>query len=107
MVALLKETERVAREGRAGFLILDIPLHENNVRFHSVFPRDAKGGNYELPIVSPNAAFTQRCGDGLIYWTRSQGHFTPFGCRLVGETLASEILTRHLLDSPDAGFSEH
>jgi hypothetical protein len=99
MVALLKETGRVARTGAANYLILDIPLHEGNNRFFSVFPHDPQGGTYGLPISSPIEAFTKHCDEGLIYWTRSQGHFTPLGCRLVGESLASEIIARRMLNS--------
>jgi hypothetical protein len=97
-VALLREIGNVANSGHSNYLILDIPMRDGNTRFHSVFPRDASGGAYGLPTVSPINTFTEHCDEGLIYWTRSQGHFTPLGCRLLGALLASEIDSRRLLE---------
>lgn len=98
-IALLKETQRLSNEAGAQFLILDIPLRRERVEYYSVFPRDPSGQPFGLPLVSPIPDFMQHTGQ-LIYWERSQGHYTPLGCRLVAHRLAHHILTHNLLRQP-------
>lgn len=95
-VALLREIQRESQEHGARFLILDIPVWAARTEFFSVFPHDASGNTFDLPVVNPTSAFLQEKG-ALLYWERSQGHFTPLGCRQVGQVLATAIREQNLL----------
>lgn len=98
-VALVKEVDRVSAAAGAHFVLLDIPEHNNNRIFTSLFPVDLKKASLGVDVVSPIATFDAHWQQGQIYWTRSQGHFTPFGCRLVGDLLSEHLLSHHLLQS--------
>ena len=80
-IALLHRIELVTEAHHARFLVFDIPGRNENSGFHSDFPHELSGSVGDLPLVSPVAAFSTRCADGLIYWKKSQGHFTPFWLR--------------------------
>jgi hypothetical protein len=95
-IALLNEIQRVSSEAGAKFLVMDIPDQSDNVEFRSILPADGQGGHYGLPVVSLLEPLRARAGQPL-YWLRSQGHFTPLGCRIAGDCLAQHILDHHLL----------
>ena len=96
-VSLVKEVDRVSAAAGAHFVLLDIPVHNNNRIFTSMFPVDLKKTNLGVDVVSPIATFDAHWREGQIYWTRSQGHFTPFGCRLVGDLLSEHLIKDHVL----------
>ena len=96
VVALLKEIERECRLHGANFLILNIPHRLSRSEFMSYFPTDHEDIR-DLHVFCPMEMFKQYHGQKL-YWEKSHGHFTPLGCRLVGEGLAKVILEQNLLD---------
>ncbi len=96
-VALLHEIQQLSTKGQCKFAVFDIPDHRNNRTFWSKLPKDAKGTHYGLPVVGVIDTLRAHAGEGL-YWTRSQRHFTPLGCRLVGDELAVYIIEKRLLD---------
>jgi len=96
-VSLVKEVNRVSAAAGAHFVLLDIPVHNINRIFPSMFPVDLKTTSLGLDVLSPIATFDAHWRAGQIYWTRSQGHFTPFGCRLVGDLLCEHLIGHHLV----------
>lgn len=84
---LLKELEFVSLEVGAKFLVLDLPNRDSRTSFSSLMPAKIAES---FKVVSPLVLFTQH-SDKLLYWENSNWHFTPFGCNLVGNTLADAI----------------
>lgn len=97
-VALLKEIKSECISNDAGFLIFDIPIRLSRTEFESRFPGSADAAIKNLEVFSPIKQFKQQC-NGKIYWEESEGHLTPFGCRITGDGLAGYILSRGLLDN--------
>ena len=89
--------KQVSINAGAKFVVLDIPDHSDNRLFLSRFPNDPEGTHYGLPVVKVIDTLKAHAGE-LLYWTRSQRHFTPLGCRLVGDKLAEYIIEERLLD---------
>lgn len=96
-VALLVEIRNEGRENGANMVVLDIPTSLTRSEFQLSFPRDKDGGTFGFHVVDPIPAFVQHAGE-MLYWEKSHGHFTPLGCRLVGESLARTILDEGLLN---------
>jgi hypothetical protein len=95
-IALLQEIQNECIKHNAKFFILDIPFYRGRTEFVSRFPEDAKGGTYSFDVFCPIELFRQHKGE-IIYWEHSNCHFTPLGCRIVGEGLAGMIIKLHLL----------
>ena len=94
-VALLDEIKQECEAKGSNFLILDIPLMLSRTEFESKFlMNDATKGRFE--VFNPIKLFEEQKGK-KIYWENSEGHFTPFGCHIVGEGLAKLILSEDLL----------
>lgn len=96
-LALLKEIDKACSAHRSNLLILDIPVKLDRMEFMSTFPADTNP-SHDFKIFSPIATFKKQNGKKL-YWEESMGHFTPFGCRLVGEGLAVMIIDSGLLET--------
>ncbi len=96
-IALLREIQEQCRRHGAGFLILDIPVRQSRTEFYSTFPLDELADKAEFPIYNPMADFQKYAGQKL-YWEKEHGHFTPLGCRIVGEGLARFTLEGQLLE---------
>ncbi len=103
-VALLAEIQRQCHQRGAELLILDIPSRSGRTKFYPTFPTDHMSEQTRFHIYSPIADFKQHYGEKL-YWEKAHGHFTPLGCRIVGEGLARMVLERGLLE-PDFGKAE-
>ena len=99
-IALLEEIKHKCEQVNASLLILDIPRRYGRTDFRSLFPAGFIGEGNELDIVSPISKFAE-AGGRKIYWERSQGHFTPLGCDMVGQLLANHIASQNLLKTPD------
>ena len=95
-VALLDELEQTCADAGVALVILDIPLRLERTRFKSLFPMKQAKDRLHSSVVSPIDSFDAHAGP-MMYWEQSQRHFTPFGCRLVGETLAAAITEQRLL----------
>lgn len=95
IIALLKEIKQECVSHGANFLIFDIPARLSRTEFKSTFPEDNEKTR-GLDIFSPIERFQRHSGEKL-YWERSHGHFTPLGCKIVGEGLAEFILESSLL----------
>jgi hypothetical protein len=95
-IELLKEIDRECSSNGSKLLILDIPISRSRTEFFSVFPKDAEH-SHNLHVFSPIEIFEKEKGK-LLYWEESHGHFTPLGCRLVGEGLAAMIIDLGLLE---------
>jgi len=93
--AILEEIRQQCASHGANLLILDIPRRVSRTEFKSLFPYD-EAKDSKLDIFNPIGVFQQHKGDKL-YWENSCGHFTPLGCRLIGEGLAEVILKSGLL----------
>jgi len=97
---LLREINQVTTNSDASLLILDIPTRINRSKFKSSFPYKAIGNN-QYTIVDPTPDFDssrKNYPDKLLYWEQSHGHFTPEGCKIVGNLLARKILETDLLN---------
>lgn len=94
--AILEEIRQQCASKGANLLILDIPRRVSRTEFKSLFPYD-EAKDSKLDIFNPIRVFQQHKGDKL-YWENSCGHFTPLGCRLIGEGLAEVILKSGLLN---------
>ena len=104
-IALLKEMKSECISNGAGFLIFDIPIKLSRTEFESRFPV-SKGSIMEgFEVFNPIELFKQHKGK-KIYWEKSEGHFTPLGCRIVGEGLAELALSRNLLNSKPVKFGK-
>lgn len=95
-LALLREIASETEAVDAKLLILAVPRKLARDAFETVFPRDSTDGYYGLRVLDPVPIFEQQDGAQL-YWERSHGHFTPLGCRLVGDLLADYLLRENLL----------
>ncbi len=95
-VALLTKIQRQCRERRAEQLILDIPAWRSRTEFHTTFHADQLDDPTQFHVYNPIADFKQYYGKQL-YWEKAHGHFTPLGCRIVGEGLARMALELGLL----------
>lgn len=94
-IALLEEIKQECVSNGAKFLIFNVPASLSRTEFKLIFPVDDKeteGFNVFCPI----KLFKDQNGEKL-YWEKSHGHFTPLGCRIVGEGLAKFILSNNLL----------
>ncbi|MHC4949164.1 MAG: SGNH/GDSL hydrolase family protein [Planctomycetota bacterium] len=83
----------LAKRGLVAVRDLDIPHRRWRYDYESHFPRDPAGGTWGLEVASPLDAFAAH-PDEMLYWERSHGHWTPLGCRLVGDALADHLLAR-------------
>ncbi len=95
-IALLKEMRRVCTSNDAGFLIFDIPVKLSLTEFESRFLVSEADTIKYFDVFNPIELFKQQRGK-KIYWEESEGHFTPLGCRIIGEGLAMLILFKGLL----------
>ncbi len=96
-LALLREMKRESEQAGARFLIVELPTRISRTEFASSLPHlgPRDGG---LDVVSVKPAFDRHRGE-LLYWERGHFHFTPLGCRLVGDEVAEQILREGLLRS--------
>lgn len=92
-IAILKKINDECRKRNIEFLILDIPLNKTNT---TKFPYTLAKEFGITRIVSPIRKFQEEKGK-KIYWERSNGHFTPFGCEIVGRELADYIYSKKML----------
>jgi len=95
-LALLQEINKECASAGAKFLVLDIPSWRSRTKFVSRFPSYESNTVQQFLVFSPIETFKEHSGE-LIYWEHSHFHFTPLGCRLVGEGLAKLILKHKLL----------
>jgi lysophospholipase L1-like esterase len=95
-VALLEQIKQECVSHNANFLILDIPNNLSRTEFTPTFP-DVDKAIKEFDVFCPIELFKKHKGDKL-YWEKSHGHFTPLGCRIIGEGLAKVILEQNLLN---------
>jgi len=95
-IALLSEIQRQCRLHGAELLILDIPTRHSRTEFQSTFPSDLLDRKDVFHIYSPIADFQRLSGEKL-YWEKEHGHFTPLGCKIVGEGLARSVMEFGLL----------
>ena len=94
--ALLEEIEHQCVSNGAGFLVFDIPIKLSRTQFESRFLTSEDDTIKNFDVFRPIELFEQQNGE-KIYWEESEGHFTPFGCRIVGKGLARLILSKDLL----------
>lgn len=100
-IAILKEMKRECISNGARLLIFDIPISLSRTQFESRFPVSEDSVMEHFEVFNPIKDFKQHKGE-KIYWEESEGHFTPLGCRIVGEGLAKFILSKDLLESKQA-----
>ena len=74
---------------------MSIPSQRSRTEFVSTFPTCE--GSEQFNVFDPIELFQQQDGK-MLYWERSHGHFTPLGCRIVGEGLAQFILEKKMLE---------
>ncbi len=95
-LALLNELKQTANQAGSKFLVLDIPKRVSIWEYNSQFPLPQEDVPRDFVTVSPLPLFEQHKGE-LIYWERSHHHWTPKGCKMVGEMLAEYIVENKLL----------
>lgn len=92
---LLQEVKKVAENNQANLLILEIPTRKTRTDFRASLNELLRD---KFNVISPLVDLQNSAEQGhLIYHEKSHGHFTPLGCRLVGEVLATYILKNELL----------
>lgn len=94
--ALLDEIKRTSEENDATFCLLDIPSNKNK----SNLPREYLVCVEEEDIIDLRPVFEQHMVTQKLYWTKSDGHWTPAGHKIAAELLADWVKT-HL------NISEH
>ena len=75
-------------------MILSIPRRQARNEFTVGFPCTVE---LELKVVSTLTRFEAARGE-MIYWERSDGHWTPLGCCQAVESLTDRILWDGLLE---------
>ena len=95
-IALLKEMKSECISNGTGFLIFDVPIKLSRTEFESRFPVSEGSIMNDFEVFSPIELFKQHKGK-KIYWEIRNGHFTPLGCRIIGEGLAKLILGKGLI----------
>ncbi|MCD6303478.1 MAG: hypothetical protein J7M21_00775, partial [Planctomycetes bacterium] len=99
-IALLREMQKVAAAGGARLVVLDVPsvryLRSGKAVIKSYFPRRLADG---LAVYSPIDRLRQAPIPEM-YWQHSAGHWTPKGCRAVGQGLAEYVLRMLKIPSP-------
>lgn len=87
-IALLEAMKQETEGAGAKLLLLEIPNRVSRVEFIVSMPDEIR---QRFDYVSPIHAFRQQSGN-MLYWEKSHGHFTPLGCKLVGEVLIGRIV---------------
>jgi hypothetical protein len=96
-LALLDQMKHESERAGARFLVVELPTRISRTEFSSSLPlRGPEDGG--LDVVSVKPAFDRHRGE-LLYWEHGHFHFTPLGCRLVGDEVAEHILREGLLRS--------
>jgi len=93
-VLLLLEIERVVEEMGAKLVIVDIPRRRDRSLFRSTFPQDERLEGFTVYYPMPD--FKKHEGE-MLYWEKSDGHFTPLGNEIVGAGIAKVITSNNLL----------
>lgn len=104
-IELLKEIKRQCVLSGSGFLVFDIPIRLSRTQFKSRFPSRDSGATEPFEVFNPISLFKQQ-KEEKIYWEKSEGHFTPLGCRIVGKGLTEFVLLKNLLNSRPVIFDE-
>jgi len=102
-IEILKEIKRECVSNRATFMIFDIPVKLSRTEFESHFPECDGNSVDHFEVFSPIELFRRHRGE-KIYWEKSEGHFTPLGCRIVGKGLAEFAFSKGLLSNKSAGL---
>jgi len=98
-VTLLQELKKTSESAGAKYLILDIPIRNAEHDFISTLPPRAIKPETDMPTLDVIGDFKAHM-DKPLYTSRSQGHFTPHGCDIVGDALARHILAKQLISGP-------
>ena len=104
-IAILKEMKRECISNGAKLLIFDIPIRLSRTQFESRFLIDEHDAMKHFEVFNPIELFKQHKGE-KIYWEKSEGHFTPVGCRIVGKGMAELTLSKNLLNSKSTTFGK-
>lgn len=92
-IALLDTIRVTAEQAGANLLLLEIPIDASRTEFIPSMPDEIRR---RFDVISPVEIFKQYPGD-MLYWERSQGHFTPLGCKLTGMKLVRKITSENLM----------
>ncbi|MHC4083595.1 MAG: SGNH/GDSL hydrolase family protein [Planctomycetota bacterium] len=104
-IELLKEMKRECISNGANFLIFDIPIRISRTEFESRFLGSEDDTIKYFDVFNPIELFKRQNGK-KIYWEKSEGHFTPLGCRIVGKGLAEFALSKNLVNGELAKFDK-
>jgi len=96
-IALFNEIKDQSRQHQSEFMFLGIPSKKSRTEFESTFPMTEAQYRGVFNLYCPIKDFQKYKGQTL-YWERSHGHFTPLGCRVVGQGLAKFIVEHDLLN---------
>ncbi len=87
--ALLDIIKQTSEESGATFCLLDIPNNYNK----SNLPREYLAYVKEEDIIDIRPVFEQHMVTQKLYWTQSDGHWTPAGHKIAAEMLAAWVKT--------------
>lgn len=94
-LALLKEMQEVTRRVGGRLLILDIPRQVRGNPHDALLSTLPRTERNDLDVYNPAvdlSAYPMK----RLFWEKSCGHFTPFGCQIVGSGLARHILEKRM-----------
>jgi hypothetical protein len=94
-VALLEEAKRFTQQEDAAFYVVDVPSFHERTSFSSGFRLLPQELVQQASYISPIEDFrTAANPDTKIYWEKGHFHLTPFGNRLLAETVATRLYAR-------------
>ena len=98
-LVLLKEMEHLCSDRGTEFLVMNTPMWRGRGEFRSLFPLPDEEAKSRFHYYCPISDFKQHPGQ-ILYWERSDCHYSPVGCRIVADGLAKFILGHGLLSGP-------
>ncbi|QUM85340.1 MULTISPECIES: hypothetical protein [unclassified Moritella] len=94
-IHLLLEIKKEVDDIGAKFIVLDIPRFSSKTHFRSTFPDDVR--LVDILVYNPITDFNHY-NENILYWEKSDGHFTPIGNQIVGKALADILEKNKYLD---------
>jgi len=96
-LSLLNEMKRLCSDQDVEFLVMNTPMWRGRAEFVSRFPLPDEEARSHFHYYCPISDFHKHSGQ-VLYWERSDFHYSPLGCRVVSDGLATFILRHGVLN---------